>query len=94
MHAHKDAKKRKKIVKRKASNPLDFDEVEELIDEISNETHFVKCVSGRVWLKQTRSLLEYIDEECCIDLWTIACRFDHLEPPALRDEFELPPPTI
>lgn len=90
MHAHEDAKQPEVLVKKRLSNPLDYNEVGELLEEAADQLDFVMYVDGSVWLKQNRNLLAYIRDECDIDLWTIACRFDHLDPPSLRDEFNLP----
>ena len=92
MHAHKHDKKRKAVVQRKVSDPLDFDQVESLLQEADDRFSFVRSEAGLVWLVQNRDLLEFIDEKCETDLWTIGTRFDHLEPPSLRNEFGLPPP--
>lgn len=94
LHAHPKNKRREIIVKGKVRDPLDFDEVGELIDEAADQLAFINYAGGLVWMNQDRHLLEYIQDECEIDLWTISCRFDHLEPPSLRDEFDLPPPTV
>lgn len=94
MHAHEDDKKPVVLVKKKVSNPLNYDDVEDLLDEASDHLGFIMYVGDFVWLKQNRELLEYIRDECDVDLWAISCRFDHLEPPSLRDEFDLPPPTV
>jgi len=94
MHAHEDNKKATIKVIRRFSDPLDYDEAEEALEEAAVCLDFVMSLQGKAWLKQNRSLLEFIQEECELDLWSISCRYDHLDPPSLRDEYDLPPPTI
>ncbi|MDB2246536.1 hypothetical protein PM076_17800 [Halorubrum ezzemoulense] len=93
-HAHPDAKARAVLIKKSMSNPLDFDEVEDILCQADEELGFVNYRAGKVWLTQNRELLEFIKTRCGFDLWSISCRFDHLEPPSLRNEYNLPPPTF
>lgn len=90
-HAHPDAKKHVFHIKKRLANPLDFDEIEELLAEASDELGFIMYVNDEVWMKQNRDLCLYIKDECDdIELWSIASRLGHLDPD-VRDEFDLPP---
>jgi len=92
MHAHKDSKEPRNQVQKRLSNPLDFDEAGNVIDEAASELDFVMKDKGGVWLQQNRDLLLFLDEVCDEDLEFISSRFSHLTPPSLREEFNLPPP--
>lgn len=92
MHAHKDSKVRAATVKKRVSNPLDFDEVEDLIKEAVDNLDFVLRDAEGIWLQQNRNLLLYLEEECDENLEFIGVKFSHLAPPSLREEFGIPPP--
>lgn len=92
MHAHKDAKKCPALVQKRLSNPLDFDEAGDAIEEAASELDFVMKNDAGVWLQQNRDLLLFLEEVCDEDLEFIGCKFSHLTPPSLREEFNLPPP--
>lgn len=92
MHAHKDSKKRPVIVEQRMTNPLDSDEARELIEEASSNLDFVMKDREGIWLQQNRDLLFFLEEECNEDLEFIGCKFSHLTPPSLREDFGLPPP--
>lgn len=91
-HAHEDSKKRPARIQKRLSNPLDFDEAGDVIEEAASELDFVMKDGGGVWLQQNRDLLLFLDEVCDEDLEFIGCKFSHLTPPSLREEFDLPPP--
>jgi len=91
-HAHRDAKKRPVVIEQKLTNPLDGDEARELIEEAASELDFVMLDEGGIWLQQNRDLLLYLEEVCDEDLEFIGCKFSHITPPSLREEFDLPPP--
>lgn len=92
MHAHKDSKKRVAVVQKRVTNPLDFDEAGELIVEAVSALDFVMKDKSGVWLQQNRDLLVFLKEVCDQDLEFIGCKFSHLTPPTLREDFDLPPP--
>ena len=94
MHAHEDAKAWIPEVQKRMENPLDFDEVREVIETAADELEFVILAGDFVWLEQNRALLEFLEEDCGEDLQFISVRFDHLVPPSLREEFDLPPPNF
>lgn len=89
-HGHRDAPK--KAFKIKKSLDLDFDKADELIEEADEELEFFIEKNGYVWLKQNRDLLEFIKRETDQNLEFIGVLFSHLQPPDLREEYDLPPP--
>lgn len=93
LHAHEKSKTKMFKVKKRVSNPLDWDQVDELVDVARDELGFVHREGDLVWMDQNRAMLEFL-EGCTDDLWSLGCRFDHLDPPSLRDEFDLPPPSF
>jgi hypothetical protein len=90
-HAHKHSGIRLAKLKKKLSDGLDYDEVEDVLEEVVDEFGFVE--HGRtVRYYQNRECLEYLDEEASIDLKMYEDSLNHITPPKLRREFGLRPP--
>lgn len=89
-HGHPDNKKRISEIQRALDNLLDHDQSAELIEMATDELSFVHSARGEIWYEQNRACLEFIEEECEVELWEVSKLFSHLTPPSLRDEFGLP----
>ena len=90
-HAHEDSGMRLIELKKRLSNGLDYDEVEEVLEEVVREFGFVEH-DRIVRYYQNRECLEYLDEEASVELKFIEDCLNHITPPELRQEFGLRPP--
>jgi len=91
-HAHEDSGIRLFELKKKLSDGLDYDEVEEVLEEVEDRFGFVYEHGPLVKYRQNRECLVYLDEECSVGLWELEDYLNHVTPPSLLEEFGLRPP--
>lgn len=90
-HCHSDDRCLQIKIVRLLADGLDYDQAEELLQELDTNLSFVHTGvdEGRekVWLIQNRECVEYIVDTEGIKLDNVGAELDHLKPPELRQEF-------